>query len=69
MHDRRYAMFGHRSAEPRVVGDVALDQRAPAHSLAMTARQIVIGHGRIAGAGQRLASVGTDIPRTARYEN
>ena len=69
MHDRRYPMLGDCGAQPRAVGEVAFDQRTPAHRLAVSARQIVVDDRQVSGLRQRLAGVRPDIAGAAGDEN
>src|ERR1700682_5846007 len=45
---------------------IALDKGAPAHRLAMPARQVVVHHRSMTGVGERLAGVAADVARPAR---
>ena len=49
-----------------LIVEVALNQRAPTHRLAMAARQVVIDNGPVSGARQSLASMAADITGPAR---
>ena len=69
MHDRRHPMLGEGAAEPGPVGEVALDERPPAHRRALPARQIVEHDRTLAGLGQHLAGVRADIARPAGYQH
>ncbi len=62
---RRHLETGQRVGQQLGVGKIALDQRPPAHRLAVAVDEIVIGDRRIAGLGQSLAGMTADIAGTA----
>ncbi len=69
MHDRGDLVPAHGLGEERAVGEVAHDERPPAHGCAVAAAEIVVADGLIAGAGQRLGGVAADIAGAAGNED
>jgi hypothetical protein len=58
-----------RSTEFTAIREVTLDQRPPAHRIAMTARKIVENHRAVSGPCQYLAGVAADVSGPARDQN
>ena len=54
-------MAGERRSEFAAFREAALDQRSPAHRLALTARKIVENHRPVSGTRQYLAGVAADV--------
>jgi hypothetical protein len=58
-----------RRSEFAAFREVALDQRTPAHGLAVTARKIVENHRKVSGPRQCLAGVAADVTGPTRDQN
>ena len=58
-----------RLSEFAAFREVALDQRPPAHRLAVTARKIVENHRTVSGPRQYLAGVAADVTGPTRDQN
>jgi hypothetical protein len=69
MHHGADAVVSHRRDESRAIGEVGFDERAPAHRLAMSARQVVKGDRPVAGACQGLAGMAPDITGAAGHQD